>query len=175
MAVLKKFCLFTHTKLFIILLFAIFFTFIFPFEAQQCCAWTVLGTSNMSCFTSLKLLNVYKWILVFIYFLAIDTCCVKGWKVAHRILLAKRMGLLLLLCSFPTLFVWVWVVLFFVVAFLLFTCSFLVLLGLHCLVIYYCLLVFYLFISLIVVWISEFFVSLTNFFATIHLFLEYIY
>ncbi len=65
MAALKKLCLFTHTKSFIMLLFAIFFTFIFPFEAQQCCAWIVLRISSMSYFILLRLLDVCKWIFGF--------------------------------------------------------------------------------------------------------------
>jgi hypothetical protein len=90
MAALTKLCLFTHTKLFIMFLFATHFTFIFPFESQQCCAWIVFETNNMSYSTLLKLLDVYKWILVFILFLTIDTCCVKGWKTTHRIFAWKE-------------------------------------------------------------------------------------
>jgi hypothetical protein len=44
----------------------------------------------MSCFTLLRFLDVCKWKLVFILFLAIDTCCVKGWKVTHQIFACKK-------------------------------------------------------------------------------------
>jgi hypothetical protein len=45
-------------------------------------------------------------------------------KLHTKYLLAKRTSLLLLLCSFPVLFVWVCIVLFFVDVFLFSTCSF---------------------------------------------------
>jgi len=203
MATLWKLCLFTHTRSFIMLLSAILFTFIFPFETQQCCAWTILGTSNMSCFTLLRLLNVCMWILVFMLFFGDwHMLCQRLKSCTPNICLQRGMGLLFLSCSFPMLFVWVCVVLFFVIVFLFSTCSFLAyclgfwfffvfiniflqqsilscsfptLLGLHCLVVYCCFLVLYLLISFIVVWIFDFFVSLNIFFTTIHLFLEYGY
>jgi hypothetical protein len=43
-------------------------------------------------------------------------------KLHNEYLLVKKMGLMLLSCSFPVLFVLVCVVLFFVVVFLFFTC-----------------------------------------------------
>ncbi len=45
-------------------------------------------------------------------------------KLHTEYLFTKMMGLLLLLCSFPRLIVWVCVVIFFFVVFLFFTCSF---------------------------------------------------
>jgi hypothetical protein len=72
------------------LLSTTFFTFIFPFETQYYCAWIVLKTNSMSCLTLLKLLDVCRWIYFSILFLAIDTCCVKGWEVAHRIFACKK-------------------------------------------------------------------------------------
>jgi hypothetical protein len=133
----------------------------------------------MSCFTLLRLFNVYKWILIFIFFLVIDICCVKGWNVAHQIFACKEYGFTTSIMFISPVFVWVWVVLFFVVVFLFSTCSFpiyfwvsdffcnnpfvlrsfLALLSLHCLILYCCLLVVYLFDSLIVVWIFDYFVS----------------
>jgi hypothetical protein len=89
MVMLKKFYFFTHIKSLIIFLFVDFFTFIFPFKAQSY-AWTILRISNMSFFNLLRLLDVCRWMLVFILFLAIDTCGVKGWKVAHRIFVHKK-------------------------------------------------------------------------------------
>jgi hypothetical protein len=89
---LRKFCLFAHARSLIMLLSATFFTFIFPFEAQQCCAWILLGTNSMSCLTLLRLLDVCMWIFIYILFLAINTCCVKGWKVTHQIFLHKKDG-----------------------------------------------------------------------------------
>jgi hypothetical protein len=127
MVALKKLCFFTHIRLFIMFLSAIFFTFIFPFETQQCCAWIVLGTSNMFCFTLLRLLNVCKWILILFYFLVIDTCCVKSWNVAHRIFARKEDG-------FTTFIMFI---------------SHVVCLGLYCFVFCRCFLVLYLFISLL--------------------------
>jgi hypothetical protein len=90
MEVLVKLCLFTHIRMFIMFLFVVFFTFIFSFEAEQCSAWTILRTNNMSCFTLLRLLDGCSWILVFIFFLTIDTCYVKGWKIAHWIFACKK-------------------------------------------------------------------------------------
>jgi hypothetical protein len=112
----RKFYFFTHIKPFIMFLFVDFFTFIFPFEVQHSYAWVILGTSIMSCFILLRLLDVCRCILVFVLFLAIDTCCVKVWKVAHRIFVHKED---------------------------VFTISimFQVCLGLHCFVFYRCLIV----------------------------------
>jgi hypothetical protein len=107
------------------LLFATFFTFIFPFEAQQCCAWIVLRISNMYYFTLLRLLDVCKWILVFLLFLAIDICCVKGWEIAHRIFTRKEGEF-----TISIMFI-----------------SRVVCLGLCCFVICHCFFVLYLFIS----------------------------
>jgi hypothetical protein len=125
MAVLRKLCLFIHIRSFIMILSTTDFTFIFPFEAQRCCAWTIVRTNNMSCFTLLRLLDVCKWILVYILFLVIDIVS-KVKKLHTKYLLAKRMDLLLLLCSFLVFFIWVCIVLLFVIVFLLSTCSFLV-------------------------------------------------
>jgi len=184
MVALSKLCLFTHTRSFIMLLFIAFFNFIFPFEAQQCYAWIVLGTNNL-----LKLLDVCKWIFVSILFLAINTCCVKGWKVAHQIFVCKedkftnsivfisRVVCLGLRCSilcrcFCSLLVHfqlvVWISIFFVSKTFnynnpLILCSFLSLLGLHCLLVCFCLLVLYLIIFFVIVWVSDFFVSLNIF------------
>jgi hypothetical protein len=79
----------------------------------------------MSCLTLLKLLDVCRWIFVFKLFLAIDTCCVKGWEVAHRIFARKEDGFT-----------------FFIVFISLVVCF-----SLHCFVFYHCLLVLYLFDS----------------------------
>ncbi len=185
MAALCKFCIFTHIRSLIMFLSTTFFTFIFPFEAQKCCAWTVLRTNTMSCLTLLRLLDVYMWIFV--------SCCL--WWLTHvvskveklhtKYLLIKRMGLLLLSCSFLALFVSICVVMFFVVVFLFFTCC----LGFQffcfckhffatihsyrvhfpcywvCIFLFACccLLVLYLIISFIVAWVSNFFVSLNIF------------
>jgi hypothetical protein len=46
----------------------------------------------MSYLTILRLLDVCMWIFVYILFLAIHTCCVKGWKVAHQIFVHKEHG-----------------------------------------------------------------------------------
>jgi hypothetical protein len=53
----------------------------------------------------LRLLDVCRWILVFILFVAIDTCCVKGWKIAHQIFAYKGDEFITSSCSFPMLFV----------------------------------------------------------------------
>ncbi len=107
------------------LLSAVFFTFNFPFEAQQCCARIVLGTSNMFCFTLWRLFDICKWILVSILFLAVDICCVKSWKFACWIFTLKEDG-------FTTSIMFI---------------SHVACLGLRCFVIYRCLLLLYVFIS----------------------------
>jgi hypothetical protein len=110
MATPKDLYLFTP----IILSIASFF-FIFPFKAQHCYAWIVLKTSSMSCFTywGFLLFLDSQW---FVYcFLVINTCCAKGWKVAHQIFTLKKNGL-----SPSIVFI-----------------SHVVCLGLHCLVIVY--------------------------------------
>jgi hypothetical protein len=147
MVALNKLCLFTRTRLLIMLLSATFFTFIFPFKAQQCCAWIVLRTNNMYCLTLLRLLDVCKWIFVYILLLVIDTCCVKGWKVAHRIFARKEDE-----------FIGSIVFIFHVVC-----------LGLRCYVIFHCILVLYLFISCLLFGFL-FFLWINIFFATIHLY-----
>jgi len=61
----------------------------------------------------------------FLYYLWRLTHVVSKVEKLHtKYLLAKWTGLLLLSCSFPTLFVWASVVLFFVIVFLFSTCSF---------------------------------------------------
>lgn len=122
MVKLRKFYFFTHIKPFIMFLFVDFFIFIFPFEAQPSYARTILGTSIMSCFILLGLLDVCRCILVFVLFLAIDTCCVKVWKVSHRIFVHKEDV--------------------FIVSIMFQVC-----LGLHCFDLCRCLIVVYLFIS----------------------------
>jgi hypothetical protein len=72
----------------------------------------------MSCLTLLRLLDVCRWKFVFILLLA------KVEKLHIKYLLTKKTSLLILLCSFSTLFVWVCVVLLFIVVFIFFTCSF---------------------------------------------------
>jgi hypothetical protein len=79
----------------------------------------------MFCFTLLKLLNVCKWILIFNFFPAIDTCCIKGWNVPHWIFARKEDGF-----TISIMFI-----------------SHLICLGLHCFVLCRCLLILYLFIS----------------------------
>lgn len=132
MVQLRKFYFFIYIKPFIMFLFVDFFTFIFPFQAQHFYAWIILGISNMYCFTLLRLLDLCRWILVFVLFLAIDTCCVKVWKVAHRLFARKEDG-------FTTSIMYFYHVHFQVVC-----------LGLHCFVflsLFYCfLLVHFLFI-----------------------------
>jgi hypothetical protein len=79
----------------------------------------------MSCLSLLKLLDVCKWIFVFILFLAIHTCCVKGWEVAHWIFACKK-------DKFTTSIMFI---------------SHIVCFGLHCSTICHCFLVLYLFNS----------------------------
>jgi hypothetical protein len=94
----------------------------------------------MSCLTLLRFLDVCKWIFLFILFLVIDTCCVKGWEVAHWMFARKEDGFIIFIVfSFPALLVWVCVFLFFVTIFFFFYCSFLACcLGLHFLFFFYC-------------------------------------
>jgi hypothetical protein len=107
MVKLKEVLYYHSHQVFIMFIFVDFFTFIFPFEAQQSYAWTTLGTYNMYCFTLLRLLHVCRWILVFILFLAIDTCCVKVWKVAHWIFVRKEDGFTNSIMFIFKLFIWV--------------------------------------------------------------------
>ncbi len=137
MATLGKLYLFIHTKSFIMLLSIVFFTFIFPFEAQQCCAWIVLGTSSMSYLTLLRLLDVCRWISVFILFLAINMCCVKGWKIFAR----KEDG--------------------FIASIMFISC--IVYFKLHCSILFRCLLVLYLFDSHLLFGFLLFFVSINTY------------
>jgi len=99
-------------------------------------------------FTLLKLLDVYKWILVILLFLAIDTCCVKGWEIAHQIFTCKE-------DKFTTFIMFI---------------SRVVCLGLCCSVLCCCFFVLYLFISHSLCRFLIFFVFYKHFFATIHLY-----
>jgi hypothetical protein len=145
---LHKLCLFTHTRSLIVLLSTTFFTFIISFETQQCCAWTVLGTNSMSCLILLKLLDVCMWIFVYTLFLMINTCCVKGWKVAHQIFAHKEDKF---------------------TAFIMFI-SCVICFGLCCSVFCHCLLVLYLFDSRLLFGFPFLFFLCKHFFATIHLY-----
>jgi len=147
MATLGKLCLFTHTKSFIMFLLIAFFTFIFPFEAQQCCAWIVLRTSSMSYLTLLRLLDVCRWIFVSILFLAINTCCVKGWKVAQQIFARREDG-------FITSIMFISCIIYF---------------RLHCSILFRCLFVLYLFDSHLLFG-SFFFNFYKHLFAATHLY-----
>ncbi len=130
MATLSKLCLFTHTRSLIMLLSTTFFTFIFPFKAQQCCAWIVLGTTSMFCLTPLRLLDVCKWIFVFsdwhmlcqrLTSCIINICSQRGWVycfycvfISHIVCLGLRF---FVLCCYLFFFS---------------TCSFLACLGFFC-------------------------------------------
>ncbi len=145
---LHKLYLFTHTRSFIMFLSTTFFIFIFPFEAQQCCAWTIIGTNSMYYLTLLKLLDVCMWIFVYILFLAIHTCCVKGWKVAHQIFVHKEDQIIIFIMFISR-----------VICF-----------SLHYSVFYCCLLVFYLFDSHLFFGFPFCFCFCKHLFATIHLY-----
>jgi hypothetical protein len=79
----------------------------------------------MSCFTLLKLLNVCKWILIFIFILVIDTCYVKGWYVAHQIFAYKEDGFTTSIMFISHVVCLSLCCLLFVIVFLFSTCSFL--------------------------------------------------
>jgi hypothetical protein len=201
MVALGKLCLFTHTRLLLMLLSTTFFTFIFPFKTQQCCAWTILGTSSMFCFTLLKLLDVCRWILVSLFFYdnwymlcqRLKSCtsnicsqrrhiyCWYPVRFPHYLFgFALFCSLLLSSCSLFVHFLFVsWVFNFFVSINifcnnLLVSCSLPELLGLHYLLVCCCLLVVYLFISFVVVWVSNFFVYINIFLQQSTFFLVWI-
>jgi hypothetical protein len=130
MASLNKLYLFTHTRSFIM-----FHSHVFSlsfFHSKHNNVVHELITCLVSPYWGFLMFAHGYWCVYYLWQL---TCCVKGWKLHTKYLLAKRIGLLLLSCSFPTL------------------------LDLHCFVVCCYLLVLYMIISL-VVWVSYFFISL---------------
>jgi hypothetical protein len=88
----------------IILSIASFF-FILPFKAQHCYAWIILETSSMFCFTCWGFLLFVDSQWLYIVFWWLTHVVPKVEKLHTEYLLAKKMGCVLLLCSFPMLFV----------------------------------------------------------------------